>query len=118
MTPRLTPGAKLRRAMHEALAEASEDAGGELEFTPAEVRALDIAVDAADRAGELAGVYRRELKGEARPTTLAKLSAELRGLERLQLDAIGKIQLDPEHLSNVRRQAARGRWGINGVVRG
>jgi hypothetical protein len=32
------------------------------------------------------------------------------------LDALGKINLDGEHISNVRRrQAARARWGVGGV---
>lgn len=118
MPPKLTPGARLRRAMNDALQAAAEDAGYELTFEPAEARALEIACDAADRAGELQQAFDAELIGQARPATLAKLSSELRGLEKQQLDAIAKFQFDPDHLTRVRRSAARGRWGVNGVRHG
>jgi hypothetical protein len=115
MTPKQTAGRRLLAAMNSELQDASEDAGHELEWSAVDSAALDVAAAAADRVAELRQVYEKELGGQARPATLAKLSAELRGLEKQQLDALGKISLDPERLSKVRRKAAQSRWGINGV---
>lgn len=117
LPPKLTSGRRLRQAMNRALAEAGEDAGYDLEFDAADAAALDVACAAADRGAELAEVYQGELAGQARPATLAKLSSEIRGCEKQTLDALAKIKLDDgaAHVSAVRRQAARSRWGVNGV---
>lgn len=114
MTPRQTAGTKLRKAMDRALAQAAEDLGEPLDFTEMELAAVVIACQAADRTEQLQKVYDAELANPAaNPNTLTKLSAELRGLERQQLDAIGRVKLDPDYLSNVRRNAVRQRWGQN-----
>ncbi len=115
MTPKQTAGRRLIAAMDAELAAAGEDAGQELEWSAAEAGTLQIAAAAADRVAELRQVYDAELAGQRRPAMLAKLAAEMRGQEKHQLDALGKVSLDPDRLSNVRRQAARPRWGVNGM---
>lgn len=115
MTDELTPGCELVAAMERELQQTGEEAGQTLEWSAVEAEALEVAAAAADRVGELREVYESELAGEAKPTTLAKLSAELRGLERQKLDALARLKFDPDHLSKVRRAAARKRWGTNGV---
>jgi hypothetical protein len=96
-------------------ARVGEALGYELEFTPQEAAALGVAVAAADRIADLEAVYEAERRGPARPATLVKLAGEIRGQQRAQLDALARVRLDPDYLSNVRRDAVRQRW--NGVRR-
>ncbi|WP_201408420.1 hypothetical protein [Mycobacterium paraintracellulare] len=110
----ITPGRRLIAAMQQELEFVNEDTGRDLEFSPQDSAALDIAAAAADKIADLQEVYALERAGQSRPATLAKLAAEIRGQQRTQLEALAKITLDPDHLSNVRRAAARSRWGANG----
>lgn len=115
MTAELTAGLRLIAAMERELEQAGEESGQALEWSAIEAETLEVAAAAADRIAGLHKVYELELVGEAKPTTLAKLSAELRGLEKQKLDALAKLKFDPDHLSSVRREAARKRWGTNGI---
>lgn len=101
-------GQRLRETMDAALV-ATGLVGAE--FTEFEVEALDAACAAADRAEQLQRVYDAELAGDARPTMLSRLSAELRHLERERLVRLAMVQLTPEPVRSPRHQrAARARW--------
>jgi hypothetical protein len=101
-------GAKLRAKMNAAL-KATNVPGAE--FTEMETEALDAACAAADRAEQLQRVYDAELSDQARPTTLARLSAEIRHCERQSLQMLERVQLEPEKPKSARHQrAVRARW--------
>ena len=81
------------------------------EFDEYELEALDAACAAADRGEQLQEVYDAELSGEARPTTLARLSGEIRHCERQSLQMLERVRLTPEPVKSPRhRRAARARW--------
>ncbi|BBY36319.1 hypothetical protein MMAN_04530 [Mycobacterium mantenii] len=116
---RLAPGRRLRADMDAALQRAGQEAGEALEFDERELAALDTACDAANRAEELRGVYRSELAGEARPTVLSNMSAEIRHCERLKLDALAKLALRVEKpKSGQHQQAAKYRWDRKAALDG
>jgi hypothetical protein len=101
-------GQKLRAKMNRALRDCGIVGA---EFDEYELEALDAACAAADRAEQLQRVYDAELGGEARPTTLARLSAEIRHCERQSLQMLERLQLTPEPVKSPRHQrAARTRW--------
>lgn len=101
------------------LRRAGQEAGQALEFDERELAALDTACDAANRAEELRGVYRSELAGEARPTVLSNMSAEIRHCERLKLDALAKLALRVEKpKSEQHQQAAQYRWDRKAALDG
>lgn len=110
MTPKLTDGSRLRRAMDAALRAAGED----LTWDESDRLALNRAGHAADRAEQLRVQYDDELNGEARATNLTKLSAEIRALDRLVIEVTRRIDADLRRLGqtvNVRKQrAANYRW--------
>ncbi|MEE2852232.1 MAG: hypothetical protein VX424_06210 [Actinomycetota bacterium] len=118
-TRKLAPGRRLRADMDTALTRAGQEAGQVLEFDERELAALATACDAANRAEELRGVYRGELAGEARPSVLSNMSAEIRHCERLKLDALAKLALRVEKpKSEQHQQAARYRWDRKAVLGG
>ena len=108
MTRRRTAGQKLREKMTTAL-EATGVPG--IEFDEYETEALDRACAAADRAEQLQAVYDAELAGEARPTMLSRLSAELRHCERQSVQMLERVRLTEEPPKSARHQrAAQTRW--------
>ena len=114
MTPKLTDGSRLRRSMDAALEAAGTSLGHTLTWDQSERIALDRAVQAADRAEQLRTQYTIELNGQARSTDLARLSAEIRALDRLvieitrRLDAgLQKLQAKP---NPHKQRAANYRW--------
>lgn len=116
---KLAPGRRLRADMDTALARAEQEAGQTLEFDERELAALDTACDAANRAEELRDIYRRELAGEARPTVLSNMSAEIRHCERLKLDALAKLALRVDKPKSEQHQlAARYRWDRKAALDG
>lgn len=124
MTPRLTAGDRLRRRMDEALREAGAAAGQAREWEDQEVEALRIACEAETRRDVLARRFAALADGDtASENGLAKLSAELRGLEKAVLDALAKLSLDigddpGADLARVRRAAAAQRRKCGGGRRG
>ena len=66
------------------------------EFDEYELEALDAACAAADRGEQLQRVYDGELSGQARPTTLARLSTEIRHCERQSLQMLERVRLTAE----------------------
>ena len=110
MTP--TPGQKLRTKMNAALARAAKDAGVDrLELTEQEEEALVTACQQADWIENLAARRDAELAGQARPTSLTRLSAELRHCERLKHDMLAKIRLEPPKAKSAAHQySANQRW--------
>lgn len=82
-----------------------------MEFDEYETEALDRACAAADRAEQLQAVYDAELSGEARPTMLSRLSAELRHCERQSVQMLERVRLSEEPPKSARHQrAAQTRW--------
>jgi uncharacterized protein YqiB (DUF1249 family) len=112
MTNTPTAGARLRADLDAALARAAQDQGlAALEFTEMERRLISSAVDLADWTEQLKVQRDAELAGLARPTTLVRLSAEVRHCERAVLDTVARINFgvgaakSPQH-----QRAARARW--------
>lgn len=93
MVARRSAGAKLRTKLNAAL-RATGIAGAE--FTELETEAIDAAVQAADRGEKLREMFDAELAGEAKPTTLARQSAEARHCERRVVDLVAMVQLEPQ----------------------
>jgi hypothetical protein len=102
-------GQKLRAKMNRALRD-SGIVGAE--FDEYELEALDAACAAADRAEQLQLVYDAALaSGDARETTLVRLSAEIRHCDRQSLQMLERVRLTPEPPKSVRHQrAVQRRW--------
>lgn len=114
MTPKLTDGSRLRRSMNMALEAAGKALGTSIQWDHSELISLDRAVQAADRAEQLRMRYELELQGEARSTALARLSAEIRALDRLAIEitrrldtGLKKMQATP---TTRKQRAAHYRW--------
>jgi hypothetical protein len=95
MTPKTpTAGAKLRADLDTALTHASEEAGRALEFDEAERHVIDQAVESADCAEEMHGLYRDELaRAEPRPTAVVKYAAEMRLQQKQAVDFVARVKL-------------------------
>lgn len=105
-------GECLRSDLDAALARAAEDQGvATLEFTETERGLVETAVEMADWAEKLRAQRDAELAGPARPTTLVRLSAEVRHCERMVHDLVARINfgLGPAKAPQQQR-AARARW--------
>lgn len=119
MTPNENPGQALRRTFDDALAAASVRLGKKLSWDEHEVNALSAATRAADRRAQLQKVYDAELTGQARPTTLVRLSAEMRMLEKATADHLGRVRIGPGVAKSERHQrAASARWDRERELRG
>ncbi|ADT97179.1 hypothetical protein [Mycolicibacterium gilvum] len=111
MTPKLTAGRRLRQEMDAALKRAGEEIGQALEWDEAEEMMLSRAAGCADRAEELQKAYAVELAGEARPTALTRLSAEIRALDKQSVDLVRSVHVGvgvPKSITH--QKAARSRW--------
>jgi hypothetical protein len=107
-----TAGVRLRSDLDAALARAAADQGlVALEFSELERGLIASAVDMADWTERLKAMRDAELAGQARPTTLVRLSAEVRHCERQMHDLVARIHFgvgaakSPQH-----QRAAHARW--------
>ena len=112
MTTTQSAGQRLRSDLDAALARAAEDQGeAALEFTELERGLIATAVEMADWAEAMEAHYDAELAGQARPTTLVRLSAEVRHCERMVHDLVARVNFgvgaakSPQH-----QRAAQARW--------
>lgn len=111
-------GKKLRADLDEAQAAAAEERGEELEWSEQELLVIERAAAAADRGETLQWLWDEELARDAHPTTLVKLSAEIRACERQVVDLISKVNPAVGVAKSERHvRAANARYGIRGVVR-
>lgn len=117
MTPKLTAGGRLKSAMNAALLRAREEMGQpSLEFDERERDILARAYDTADRAEALQEVFDSEQAGEGRPAVLAKVSGEIRALDRQVVDLVARVNLDVGPVKSERHQrAAQHRWSMRSV---
>lgn len=126
MTRKLRAGDRLKRKFNEALERVSKDTGGNLVWDEHESTALDSAADAENRREQLQTRFDRlAADPETSATELAKISGELRGLEKSVAEAIGRLSFDPDapaaaagRLSRTRRAAAAQRSTYGGGRRG
>lgn len=104
-------GARLRFDLDQALARASQECHQNLEWSEQELQVIDHAASAAERAAALGKLWKQELAGEARPTVLVKLSAEMRACERAVIDLVSRVNpgLGPAK-SDRHSRAAQSRW--------
>lgn len=103
-----TAGQKLLAKMNAALRDSGIPGA---EFTEVECEALGAACAAADRGEQLRAVFDVELVGQARPTTLARLSAEIRHCERQSVQMLERVRLTAEPVKSARHQrAVNARW--------
>jgi hypothetical protein len=104
-------GQKLRADMARAQEHAAREAGRPLMFDERETLAIDSAPAAADRAEQLRALWDAELAGEARPSAVIKIAAELRLLEKHVTDLLAKVNTEPGQAKSDRHvRAARSRW--------
>lgn len=115
----VSAGQRLRELFDQALEEAGKASGKQLVWDEHEVAALEVAVRAADRCEQLAGVYERELAGESRPSLLAALSGEIRQLDRQMLDGLAKVKVGVGVAKSEQHQrAVNYRWDRQRALRG
>jgi hypothetical protein len=105
-------GARLQSDLDAALARAAQDQGvAALEFSEVERGLISSAVDMANWVADIKALRDAELTGQARPTTLVRLSAEVRHCERQVHDLVARIHFgvgaarSPQH-----QRAADARW--------
>ncbi|MCU1698260.1 MAG: hypothetical protein JWR34_4323 [Mycobacterium sp.] len=112
MTKPKTAGAKLRSDLNAALARAARDQGlAALEFSEVERALIAAAVTQADWIETLKALRATELAGDAAPTTLVKLSSEIRACERQVFDLIGRVNFGEGVAKSAHHQrAAHARW--------
>ncbi|MFD4368975.1 hypothetical protein [Rhodococcus sp. NPDC058521] len=111
--PRTAAGKRLVDGQTENLHRAGTELGTHLVWTESEEAILERAGETVDRAEKLRKLLDSELRAdEPRPAVTVKLSAEIRALDRLVVDLIGR--LNPEGTERPKSQrhvrAARRRW--------
>lgn len=106
-----TAGQRLRRDLDTALAHAVKE-HGPIEFDEVDGLAIDRAVAAADRAEQLRLMFDEELAGQQRPSSLTRLSAEARHLDRSALESVRTVAggLGAAPKSDRHQRAVRARW--------
>lgn len=106
-----TAGQRLRRDLDAALAHAVKE-HGPIEFDEVDCLAIDRAVAAADRAEQLRLMFDEELAGQRRSSSLTRLSAEARHLDRSAVEIVrtvaGGLGVTPK--SDRHQRAVRARW--------
>lgn len=111
MTVKKTAGVRLRADLDAALARAGKEVGRPLEWDEKELLTLVTAGKVADRAEVLRGMFADEQAGQARPTVLVKISAELRMCDRQVVDLVARINPGVGVAKSERHvRAARARW--------
>ena len=112
MARKVPAGRRLRTEMDAALERARvEAAEPNLQWDEREADALERACATADRADVLRGVFDAEQAGECRPAVLAKVSAELRALDRQVVDLLARLNPGVGVAKSERHQrAAQYRW--------
>lgn len=115
--PRTAEGRRVVADMRAALERAAAERGEPMEFDELEEAALARAGDAADRAERLRKLLDGHLSVEdPAPGTVAKLSAEIRALDRQVLDLLAKVSLDLAPAKSARHvKAAQARWSRRGA---
>ena len=116
MTRKLTAGDRLRRDMNATLDRVARATNRPVQWDAADRIALDRACDAADRAEKLREQFDNELTGQARVTSLAKISAEIRALDRLSIEVTRRLNADlgklATRIDTNKQRAAHRRWDI------
>ncbi|WP_147378884.1 hypothetical protein [Mycobacteroides abscessus] len=112
MTPKMTAGRRLRSDMDSLLARARSECGQPaLQWDEREQDALTRACATADRAEILRELFDTEQSGDCRATVLAKISAEVRALDRQVQDLLAKLNPGVGPAKSERHQRAAGaRW--------
>jgi hypothetical protein len=105
-------GQRLRSDLDAALARAAQDQNlAALEFSELERGLICTAAEMADWCEALKAHRDAELAGQARPTTLVRLSAEVRHCERLVHDLVARIHFGLGVAKAPQQQrAAQARW--------
>lgn len=111
----MTAGQQLRAQYDQALQRASRECGRALEWTEAEAVALTHAIECAERADQVRALLDRELaRPEPRATNVTKLSAEVRLLNRAQMDYLWRLNTGVGQSKSPQHQAAgRRRWEVH-----
>jgi hypothetical protein len=105
-------GDRLRADLDRALSRAAHDQGlAALEFSDIEKGLIESAVDMADWTEKLKTMRDAELAGQARPTTLIRLSAEVRHCERQVHDLVDRVNFGVGVAKSAQHQrAGQARW--------
>jgi hypothetical protein len=112
----LSAGQRLRRDLNSALKRAAREANVPARvFTEIESNLVAIAIDLADLAEKLRARRDAEEAGEARPSVLTKLSAEVRHCERQMIDTLARLDFNvgksPQHVRAAQQRNRPGRPG-------
>lgn len=111
--PRTAAGKRLVADQAAALARTSKDTGEVLVWSEAEIVALERAGDTVDRAEKVRKLLDIQMRAdEPNPAIVVKLSAEIRALDRLVVDLVGKLNPygEGQAKSGRHQKAANARW--------
>ena len=112
MVRKVPAGRRLRTEMNAALERARvEAAEPNLQWDEREADALERACGTADRAEVLRAMFEAEQGADCRPALLAKVSAEIRALDRQVVDLLAMLNPGVGQARSERHQrAANYRW--------
>lgn len=111
--PRTAAGKRLLAEQNAALARTSSQTGEELVWSEAETVALERAGETVDRAETVRKLLQIQMRAdEPNPSIIVKLSAEIRALDRLVVDLVGKLNPygEGQAKSGRHQRAANARW--------
>ncbi|MDJ0359697.1 hypothetical protein [Rhodococcus sp. H29-C3] len=111
--PRTAAGKRLLAEQNAALARTSSQTGEELVWSEAETVALERAGETVDRAETVRKLLQIQMRAdEPNPSIVVKLSAEIRALDRLVVDLVGKLNPygEGQAKSDRHQRAANARW--------
>lgn len=111
--PKTAAGRRLVDAQNAALARTCTETGEDLVWSEYEEAALERAGETVDRAEAVRKLLQIELrKDEPNGNTVVKLSAELRSLDKLVVDLLGRLNPEGDEPAKSERhqRAANARW--------
>jgi len=114
MTPRTTPGRRLRSAMDQALQRAAEQRGQQMSWDEHDLELIDRAAAAADLREQIEKRLAAKLDSDADTREITALSSEIRQLNRLVSTFMARLMkgLEPPKDARQKRaqRAAHYRW--------
>jgi hypothetical protein len=108
----ISAGQRLRKDLAAALAHAAKEQGRpNLEWSEVERDIIERAADTADRAQELAQLWAQQRAAGAGASTLVKISAERRYLDKAVIDFVARLNTGLAPVKSERHQrAVNARW--------
>jgi hypothetical protein len=106
-----TAGQRLRADLAATLQHAAQEQGRNLEWSEVERDIIERAAETADRAEELRELWAEQRAAGAGATTLVKISAERRHVDKTVIDLVARLNFGLGPAKSERHQrAVRSRW--------